>query len=85
MPITSTLTRDTGGVAIAVSRCGEGTDPEERIGGATELATSGPDQQLRGCRYVQPKGPAEDIKETKNKEVLRRRKRKRERDCRNGL
>ena len=69
-----------GGAVTAVSRGGEGTDPEERVGGATELATSGPDQQRRGCRYVQPKGPAEDIKETKNKEVPRRRKRKRERE-----
>ena len=44
-----------GGAVTAVSRGGEGTDPEERVGGATELATSGPDQQMRGCRYVQPK------------------------------
>ena len=45
-----------GGAVTAVSRGGEGTDPEERVGGAAELATSGPDQQRRGCRYVQPKG-----------------------------
>ena len=73
-----------GGAVTAMSRGGEGIDPEERVGltvgGATELATLGPDQQRRGCRYVQPKGSAEDIKEAKNKEVLRRRKRKRERE-----